>query len=39
LWFNGGEVLHVIAEVAAQVLDESVERRREVQRFPRAARW
>ena len=35
MWFNGGEVLHVIAEVGAQVLDEAVEQRREVQRVPR----
>jgi hypothetical protein len=35
LWFDGGEVLDVVAEVAAQVLDEPVEQRREVQRVPR----
>ena len=32
LWFDGGEVLQVIADVAAQVLDEPVEQRGEVQR-------
>ena len=32
LWFDGGEVLQVIAGVAAQVLDEPVEQRGEVQR-------
>ena len=35
LWFDGGKVLHVVAEVAAQVLDEPVEQRREGQRVPR----
>ena len=34
LWFDGGEVLQVVAEVAAQVLDEPVEQRGEVQRVP-----
>ena len=34
LGFDGGEVLHVIAEVAAQVLDEPVEQRRERKRVP-----
>ena len=34
LGFDGGEVLHVVAEVAAQVLDEPVEQRREGQRVP-----
>ena len=34
LRFDGGEVLHVVAEVAAQVLDEPVEQRGEVQRVP-----
>ena len=32
LWFDGGEILQVIAGVAAQVLDEPVEQRGEVQR-------
>ena len=32
LWFDGGEVLQVIAGVPAQVLDEPVEQRGEVQR-------
>ena len=32
LGFDGGEVLDVVAEVAAQVLDEPVEQRGEVQR-------
>ena len=35
LWFDGGEVLHVVAEEPAQVLDEPVEQRREMQRVPR----
>ena len=35
LGFDGGEVLHVVAEVAAQVLDEPVEQRGERQRVPR----
>ena len=35
LRFDGGEVLQVIAAVAAQVLDEPVEQRGEVQRVPR----
>ena len=35
LGFDGGEVLHVVAEVAAQVLDEPVEQRGERQRIPR----
>ena len=35
LGFDGGEVLHVVAEVAAQVLDEPVEQRGEGQRVPR----
>jgi hypothetical protein len=35
LGFDGGEVLEVVAEEAAQVLDEPVEQRREVQRVPR----
>ena len=35
LWFDGGEVLHVVAEEPAQVLDEPVEQRREVQRIAR----
>ena len=35
LRFDGGEVLDVVAEVAAQVLDEPVEQRREVDRVPR----
>jgi hypothetical protein len=35
LGFDGGEVLEVVAEVAAQVLDEPVEQRREVQRVTR----
>ena len=35
LGFDGGEVLHVIAEEAAQVLDEPVEQRGERQRIPR----
>ena len=35
LGFDGGEVLDVVAEEAAQVLDEPVEQRREVQRVPR----
>ena len=34
LRFDGGEVLDVVAEEAAQVLDEPVEQRREVQRVP-----
>ena len=34
LGFDGGEVLHVVAEVAAQVLDEPVEQRGEGQRVP-----
>ena len=34
LGFDGGEVLDVVAEEAAQVLDEPVEQRREVQRVP-----
>ena len=34
LGFDRGEVLHVGAEVAAQVLDEPVEQRREGQRVP-----
>ena len=38
LWFDGGEVLHVVAEDAAQVLDEPVEQRGEVQRIPRGPR-
>ena len=38
LGFDGGEVLHVVADVAAQVLDEPVEQRREVQRIPRCPR-
>ena len=33
--FDGGEVLDVVAEVAAQVLDEPIEQRGEVQRVPR----
>jgi len=33
LRFDGGEVLDVVAEEAAQVLDEPVEQRREVQRI------
>ena len=32
LWFDGGEVLQVIAGEPAQVLDEPVEKRGEVQR-------
>ena len=32
--FDGGEVLHVLAEVAAQVLDEPVEQRGEDQGVP-----
>jgi len=32
LWFDGGEVLDVVAGEAAQVLDEPVEQRGEVQR-------
>ena len=35
LRFDGGEVLQVVAAVAAQVLDEPVEQRGEVQRVPR----
>jgi hypothetical protein len=35
LGFDGGEVLEVVAEVAAQVLDEPVEQGGEVQRVPR----
>jgi hypothetical protein len=35
LGFDGGEVLDVVAQEAAQVLDEPVEQRREVQRIPR----
>jgi len=35
LGFDGGEVLHVIAQDAAQVLGEPVEQRGEVQRIPR----
>ena len=35
LGFDGGEVLHLCAEVAAKVLDEPVEQRRERQRIPR----
>src|SRR5262249_61617455 len=38
LWFDGGEVLQVIAAVAAQVLDEPVDQRGEVQRVPRGRR-
>src|ERR1035441_2618199 len=34
LWFDGGEVLDVVAEEASQVLDEPVEQCREVQRVP-----
>jgi hypothetical protein len=34
LWFDGGEVLQVVAGVPAQVLDEPVEQRSEVQRVP-----
>jgi hypothetical protein len=34
LWFDGGEVLQVVAEVAAQVLYEPVEQRGEVQCVP-----
>ena len=34
LGFHGREVLHVVAEEPAKVLDESVEQRREVQRIP-----
>ena len=34
LGFDGGEVLQVVAEEAAQVLDEPVEQRREMQRVP-----
>ncbi len=34
LGFDGGEVLHVVTEVAAQVLNEPVEQRREGQRIP-----
>jgi len=34
LGFDGGEVLHVLAEVAAQVLDEPVEQRGEDQGVP-----
>ena len=34
LRFDGGEVLQVVAEVAAQVLDEPVEQRGEGQRVP-----
>ena len=34
LGFDGGEVLDVVAEEAAQVLDEPVEQRGEVQRVP-----
>jgi len=34
LGFDGGEVLQVIADQAAQVLDEPVEQRGEVQRVP-----
>ena len=37
LRFDGGEVLHVVAQDAAQVLDEPVEQRGEVQRVPRGA--
>src|SRR5690242_11952076 len=37
LGFDGGEVLHVVAEDAAQVLGEPVERRGEVQRVARRA--
>jgi hypothetical protein len=35
LWFDGGEVLQVIPGEPAQVLDEPVEQRGEVQRVPR----
>jgi hypothetical protein len=35
LGFDGGEVLQVVAGQAAQVLDEPVEQRGEVQRVPR----
>jgi hypothetical protein len=35
LGFDGGEVLQVVAEEAAQVLDEPVEQRREMQRVAR----
>src|SRR5262249_6535207 len=35
LGLDGGEVLDVVAEDAAQVLDEPVEQRSEVQRIPR----
>ena len=35
LGLDGGEVLDVVAEEAAQVLDEPVEQRGEVQRVPR----
>src|ERR1035438_4441514 len=38
LWFDGREVLDVVAEEAAQVLDEPVEQRREVQRVPYGTR-
>jgi hypothetical protein len=38
LGFDGGEVLHVVAEETAQVLDEPVQQRGEVDRV-RAARW
>ena len=34
LWFDGGEVLDVVAEEPTQVLHEPVEQRREVQRIP-----
>ena len=37
LRFDGGEVLDVAADVAAQVLDEAVEQRGEVQRVPGGA--
>jgi hypothetical protein len=35
LRFDGGEVLKVVADQAAEVLDEPVEQRGEVQRVPR----
>src|ERR1019366_9633388 len=35
LWLDGGEVLDVVAEEPAQVLDQPVEQRGEVQRVPR----
>src|SRR5262249_60311008 len=37
LWLDGGEVLHVVAEDAAKVLDEPVEQGGEVQRVPGGA--